>query len=161
MREVNHLPKSIPFGGGFRLNFKTMQIERLLFHEQPEKIAQEKFDCIWISFASRDVPSALKSPALQWLDWKLQGQISRFLLDEKNELTTVLPTMRKVPTPYLVLEKYRPTNWTVFAQNCEGLKASRVLYFCEESTHLGEMERAVRAHSFSHYPESIMLGSDS
>ena len=142
-----------------------MQIERVLFAEQPEKIAQERYDCIWIAFAPRDVPHAIGSSALQWLDWKLQGQLSRFLLDESNDSTTVVPTMRKIPSPYLVLERHPPTNWTSFARNCEGMKLSRVLYFCEEAAQVMkveiEMESAVRGNSFSHYPQSIMLGSDS
>lgn len=142
-----------------------MKVEKFVFAETPEKIVLERFDCIWISFEPREIPDVLRSSALQWLDWKLQGQISRFLLAEGNESTTVVPTMRKIPTPYLVLEKGSSTNWTVFARNCEGMKLSRVLYFCEQRTKVTEVktevENAVRENGFSRYPESIMLGSDS
>ena len=123
-----------------------MQIIKMAFQDRPEKILEEKFDCIWIAFSPQSRRGPLQSPALQWLDWKLRGQISRFLWDsqEKSKPLTFVPTMNKLPAPYLALHAEGKVDWDLFVRNCEGLKLSRLLYFCEDESKMSDVERQIK-----------------
>lgn len=138
-----------------------MQITKVDFNESPEKILEEKFDCIWISFGPESRKGPLQKPALQWLDWKLQGQISRFLMEseEKGRPVTFVPTMNKLPAPYLALHAEGKIDWSLFAKNCEGLQLSRLLYFCEDESKMPEVERQIKDHKFPTHPQVVALGS--
>lgn len=139
-----------------------MNFEKVSFASAPERIAAEKYDCIWIAFGPRPGPAPLQSKALQWLDWKLQGQISRFLLESGAGTgeVTFLPTMKKLSAPYLALHSDSKLNWEAFVKNCEGLKLRSVLYFFEDSTKLREVEQHFKQQKIQAYPESVALGSD-
>jgi hypothetical protein len=139
-----------------------MRVEKVSFAQTPEKITTSAYDCIWIAFESRANPAPLSSPALQWLDWKLRGQISRFLVDKAgDEQVTFLPTMRKLSVPFLALQPGGKVAWEQFQKNCEGLKLKNVLFFCEDPESMGELEKGIKGRSFESFPETVVLGSDS
>jgi len=139
-----------------------MQIERVRWDGQPERITRENFDCLWIAFGSRAEPSPPKGRVLQWVDWKLQGQLSRYLIDRKGggDGLTFIPTMKKISTPYLALQRCGAFDWETFRKSCEGLKIRRVLYFCEDDSMMAEVEKTFRAHEASESPQSVSLGSE-
>jgi hypothetical protein len=148
-----------------------MNIEHLRFADRPERITEERFDCIWIRLSPREAASPLESQALQWLDWKLLGQISRYLLKREADGTpakdgrvTFIPTMRRLPTPYLAIEGGLPLDADAIRKSCAGLGVRRLLYFCEESAKVAAIESslgAMKHGSGPTFPESIVLGSDS
>lgn len=102
------------------------------FAADPKHITEAPYDAIWICLKDRAAPAPLESRALQWLDWKLQGQISRLILDGKptDGEPVFVPTMRKVSAQFLVVtakpgaEKMRSA--------CTGLGLKRVLVFFED-----------------------------
>jgi len=137
-----------------------MELERIGFQDNPERITQEKYDCIWVLLEDRKTPSPLKSAALQCLDWKLQGQISRFLKEGGAEHTTFIPTMRKVSTPYLAIETSGKADMEGFLKNCEGLQLKQVLCFVESRDQISDVEKFFKKASREGFPQVVFLGSD-
>lgn len=146
---------------GSRVDFLLMTLEKLQYGAQPEKITQERYDCIWVALAPRKVPSPLESQALQWVDWKLQGQISRFLLSEKNALElTFVPTMKRLPSPYLALQGGSAVSWESVGSAARGLRLQRLLFFCEDPSSVPAVETLFRSHASEPILDSLILGSD-
>lgn len=139
-----------------------MNIEHVTFNDSPEKIVESRFDCIWIQLEAREAPRPLTSPSLQWLDWKLQGQISRVIVKPTSEsaVPTFIPTMKRIAVPYLAIVASGSHDWPDFLKSCRGLKLSRVLYFCEEPGRLLDAERELRQHASEGFPEAISFASD-
>lgn len=139
-----------------------MHIERISFSDEPEKITASTVDCLWVLLAGRETPSPLSSPALQWVDWKLHGIISRFLLREKKgePVATFVPTMRKLAFPFVALESLDHTDWKSFHRNCEGMKMKEVLLFCEDGARVSSLEKEFRRQSGVEFPQRIIFGSD-
>lgn len=94
------------------------------------------YPCVWVSFLGRDKPSPLEAPFLAWLDWELQGVLSRYLLGEgwNANTTTFVPTMHKLPFPYLALEPNRAPDWESAVRNCEGQGWKQVLLVTESKS---------------------------
>lgn len=137
-----------------------MDFERIAFGETPEKITQEKYDCIWVLLDERKKASPLKSAALQCLDWKLQGQISRILKDGGAKSTTFIPTMHKVSTPYIAIETSGEVDWESFSQNCIGQQWRQVLCFVESKEQVSDLEKRLKKSSQEGFPQMVFLGSD-
>jgi len=137
-----------------------MELERVVFQENPERIAQEPYDCIWVILEARKSPSPLKSAALQCLDWKLQGQLSRYLKEGGAEGTTFIPTMHKVSTPYLAVDSSGAPKWDAFSKNCQGQQWKQVLCFVESKELSGEIEKQMKKASRDGFPQTVFLGSD-
>jgi hypothetical protein len=137
-----------------------MKVERISYLDDPEKIATETFDCLWISFHGRELVRPLSSKALQWVDWRLQGVLSRFIVEEKflGGKITFVPTMHRLPTPYVALESV--PDWTLFQANCEGLKFKHVLYFCEDGKMVSRAEKELSGQKHFNFPETVTLGSE-
>ena len=136
-----------------------MTLAKATYAGEPERIVKERVDCIWITLSPRETPSPLRSQALQWIDWKLQGQISRYLLDQKTPglgTATFVPTMKRLPTPYIVLSDRLDAQ--ELARGCEGLKLKQVLVFCEDSSQVAELEKRL---SGANIPAEITVGTDS
>lgn len=139
-----------------------MVVERVSFGTSPEKITSASYDCVWIHLAPRKAPRPLKSPALQWLDWKLSGQITRVVATGKTAGgTTFLPTMKRLTVPYLAIQSVGKHDWDAFFKNCEGMKLKRVLLFCEDAEELEKLERELRSRKTEAFPEALALDGGS
>src|SRR4051812_22718185 len=115
----------------------AMTVEKVSYAGQPERVTEEQFDCVWVQLADRKKPSPISSQVIQWVDWRLQGRISRFLLKElEGKATTFLPTQSRLGTPLVALEAPGDLNWKTFSQNCQGMGMKKVLILCEEATQL-------------------------
>jgi hypothetical protein len=124
-----------------------------------QELSQPGYDGIWIELKRRKKPSPLAGRALQWLDWKLQGQLSRWLLEPKGDGETPLyvPTMRKLPAQYVVLVDKLET--ASLRSGCEGLGLKKVLVLCEESARASEIERELKKSVG--WPFEVSLAVDS
>ena len=94
---------------------------------------------------------------LQWLDWKLQGQLSRWILAAKadDHLPVFIPTMRKVPAQYVVL--VRRFDLRSLRQNCEGLGLKKILLVCEDPSRAVAVRKDIQGKS-GEWPQLIDLG---
>lgn len=139
-----------------------MVIQKVSFEESPETITKENYDCVWISFVGREETGPIENRALQWIDWKMQGSLSRFIVQNqfRNSQTTFIPTMRKLPVPYLALEPNGKPNWDEFLKNCEGLKLRNVLFFCENAQAVSGIEKELKALKAGDFPETVTFSSD-
>ncbi|MBY0371613.1 hypothetical protein K2X33_13075 [bacterium] len=138
-----------------------MHIDKASFERHPEKATDESYDCVWVRFSARKSPSPLKSEVLQWIDWKLQGSLSRFLLDKAPERTTFLPSRDRLGAPLVALEPVgAETDWEQFARNCEGLGLKKILLLCEETAEVSRVERSLKQVRLGGV-EQVVLGADS
>lgn len=138
-----------------------MKIEKVDFSGAPDRLTGDAYDCVWVRLAPREEPGPFSSPALQWLDWQMQGKLSELLASgEKRKETTFFPTMRKLPVPYVAVDQPGSADWQSFLKNCQGMQLKRVLYFCEESGRVGEFEKELKRFSSEKLPEVVAFGSD-
>jgi len=116
------------------------------------------FECLWVSLASRAVPSPISHMFLNWVDWKLAGVISRFILDDPktSSQTVFVPTMKKLPVPYVAIGSSQE-DWNRFLHSCEGLKVNRVLYLCENPMDRDSVVKALTKISRHKHPEHIAV----
>ena len=137
-----------------------MTIEKVSYAGAPERVTEEAFDCVWVQFEDRKKPTPPSSQVIQWVDWRLQGQISRFLLQDRGgKATTFVPTRQRIGAPIVALEPPGELNWKTFAQNCAGMGMKRILILCEDPAALSEIEKEVRRQSESGL-DTVVLGSD-
>jgi len=126
-----------------------------------DQLAAEKFDCLWVFVAERTKPGPLKGSLLQWIDWKMRGILSQFILQDKStKSTTFIPTMRRFPVPFLAIEREK-MDWEAFRNNCEGLRLKKLLFVCETENILGRLETEAKKHAFQLFPEEIKLTCES
>lgn len=139
----------------------AMQIERVSYAGTPERVTEESFDCVWVLLNPRKTPSPLASQVLQWVDWKMQGVLSRFVLEKKTgkSQTIFVPTMKRLGAPLVALESPGDTDWEAFAQNCKGMGLKQVLVLCEQGAEVPVIEKEIRRQSASGL-ERVVLGSD-
>ncbi len=136
-----------------------MTIEKVSYAGNPERVTDEAFDCVWVQFNPRKTPTPLVSPVLQWVDWRLQGSLSRFVLEGKGaKVTTFLPTQKRLGTPLVALEPPGELDWKGFSENCRGMGIKRVLILCEGAEDLAAVEKDLRKSDAG--LESVVLGSD-
>jgi len=136
-----------------------MNVERLSFADEPEKITSTPIDCLWVLLAEREAPRPLSSKALQWIDWRLHGMISRYLLRAPagDPQTTFVPTMKKLGFPMVAIEP-DSADWKSFQRNCEGMKLKDVLVFCEDESRIAAIEKELRKQSVSEFPQRVIFG---
>jgi hypothetical protein len=132
-------------------------MEVLDFTTDPKSIAQGAYDGIWVELKERRSPSPLEARTLQWLDWKLQGQLSRLLLDESrlSDEPMFVPTMRKLPAQYIVL--VRKVDLKRLRESCKGLGLKKVLLFCEEPSRQAALRKELDAKP-GEWPQSLDFG---
>jgi hypothetical protein len=130
------------------------------FADAPDEITRHAADCLWVVLAEREAPRPLAGQALQWVDWKLHGSISRHLLrgPGKDAVTTFVPTMKRVAFGYVALAPADGTDWKAFLRNCEGMRMKDVLVVCEDPQRLASVEKEFRKLSVSEYPQRVMFG---
>jgi hypothetical protein len=136
-----------------------MQIEKISYAGNPERITEEVFDCIWVCFLSRKSPSPLSSQVLQWMDWKMQGALSRYLLSEPFKKTTFIPTSKRLRSPLIALEPVGEMDWKSFATNCTGMKLGKVLVLAEGGLANLDGEKELRKVPLPEM-EQVVLGTD-
>src|SRR5690606_31200685 len=122
-------------------------------------IVGESFDCIWVAFRDRTKPSPSPSKAVQWLDWKLQGKLSRYLLDGTKGPVTFLPTMKRIPSKMVALS-HGDWDWHAFHRNCEGMKLDRILLFCEDPSAVTRHQQGLKELRNSSYPKQVKLATE-
>ena len=143
-----------------------MKLDRSSFAETPERILDATVDCIWVVLSERPKPSPFRSHALEWLDWKLGGRLSRTLFDEASRPGTqswYLPTMKRIKAPYVAMSMRREEAAAELAKTARGLNWQKVLLFFEDPLHAPDFERSLRGLSNYHdLPSSLCLtlGSD-
>jgi hypothetical protein len=120
-------------------------------------------DCFWVAFSDRRRPVPLKSGALQFVDWKLHGTLSDYILkgSSRQTMTTFVPTMGKLPFPYLALEPKGAPDWDQFIKNCEGQRWKHLTLFCEDVDLARDLQTQLFKKDFgSEYPERLTLAAD-
>ena len=137
-----------------------MNLEIRDYSADTKGILGDGFDCIWILLRPRSKASPLGSRALQWIDWKLQGQVSRFLIQtaEGKSAVTFFHVMRRLPVTYVAVESGHSCDYDAFRKNCEGLKASKVLLFAEDPSAVSTLHGELKALSCGKFPELTVLG---
>ena len=139
-----------------------MQFHVIPKNESPEnnpELLLSEYDCVWVSFLGQEKPEPLKNRLLQWLDWRLQGVISRYLLEESfsQEKTTFVPTLAKHKLNYLVLDPDRLTPADEFARQCTGLQAKKVLLVCENSEAADRLKKELTSKKLSEFSAEVYL----
>lgn len=138
-----------------------MHIETRDFTQDPLAATREGFDCVWVCLKARRHPQPLVARALQWIDWRLQGQISRYLLAGGSERVTFVPSLRKVASPYIALEgRGSKRDWEAFRRNCQGLGWKRILWFCENPEAAAGLEGELRSLKGQGWPETVVIGTE-
>jgi hypothetical protein len=138
-----------------------MQIEKVSYAGNPERVTDEAFDCVWVRFGERKEPSPILSQVLQWVDWRLQGQLSRFLLYNNSDKrrTTFVPTSNRLQSPLVALDPPGDVDWVTFTSNCSGMGFKRLLILCEQASDVPALEKELRRHIPTGV-EKVTLGSD-
>lgn len=137
-----------------------MHIDKASFERHPEKAVDESYDCIWVRFSPRQQQSPLQSEVLQWVDWKLQGELSRFVLAARPAQTTFVPTGQRLGSPLLALDPVgSDLNAEGFARNCSGLGLKKVLVLCEQTAEVARVEKALQQVQLKGV-EQLVLGAD-
>ncbi len=132
-------------------------MEVLDLSKDPQAVAHNGYDGIWVELKDRATPSPLMGRTLQWLDWKLQGQLSRSLLASKAEDKSPLfvPTMRKIPAQYVVL--IQKLDARRLRESCEGLGLKKILFICEERGRAAAVGRELSAKGGG-WPQVLDVG---
>lgn len=97
-----------------------MDLTHLSFDEDPKSVTEMAFDCLWVRFSGTET----LSPAMQWVDWKLGGQLARALGTTKR---TFIPSMRKILIPYVAVEPESQSSVEAFLDACGGMRFENVL----------------------------------
>jgi hypothetical protein len=102
----------------------------------------------------------VSSAVLQWLDWKLQGVLSRYILEGrvKKGPVTFIPSRQRLNSPIVAVEAADEVDWGSFSANCKGMRLKRVLVLCEEGTGVAALEKQLRRQSETGL-EHVVLGS--
>lgn len=103
----------------------------------------EGIQCLWVRLAPRSEPSPLGNRLLQWVDWKMQGALSRFLLEEKYKGggITFFATLKRLGVPFIVVDCSRSTDPAAVAKSCDGLKLDSVLVVEEDGSQAQELKK--------------------
>jgi len=127
--------------------------------QDPQNLAQSGYDGIWVELKDRPSPSPLEGKTLQWLDWKLQGQLSRWILEAKREADApvFVPTMRKLPAQYVVL--VRKADPKKLKESCDGLGLKKVLLICEDPDRSATLGKEFQAKG-GKWPQLADLGRE-
>lgn len=140
-----------------------MKIAKLDLTTNPESITSLPYDCLWVALAARKNPTPLQPLALQWIDWKLCGAISRYLVERRYEtpVVTFLPTMKRLAASYVVLDSQPGQDWEGFLKTSEGLQLKEVLYLCEDESQIAKFSKSLSHQRASVFPVQVTLGQSS
>lgn len=128
--------------------------------KDPSQILSMKADCLWIWLQPRKEAKPLASRALRYLDWYLQGMLSRLVIDfEKAPKKTLFyPTQSRIEIPWLAIETGEKVDWDRISENCEGMSFDKVFFYCENSDQLDHLDREAKK---TMKKTTLILGADS
>jgi hypothetical protein len=143
------------------VNFPSMQVVKQSFADCPEQVVFEPFDLVWIRCHGMQADAPFTSHALQWIDWNLQGQITRWWHQKPSaRMSTFIPTFQKTGSPMIALDVTGELSVPAMVEACRGLNAKQVLVLCRDAAEVGAVEKEVRHHKTAGFPERIVVGSD-
>ncbi len=99
-----------------------MDIAHVSLDQDPKSVTEMPYDCLWV----RHADGQTLSPAMQWVDWKLGGQLARALTQAKR---TFIPSMRKLSIPFVAVEPETLGSVDAFLDTCGGMKFENVLIY--------------------------------
>ncbi len=126
------------------------------------KLGSERFDCIWVLVGEEARHDPLERPVLQWLDWKMKGQIARLLKDASvtGDRPIFIPTLMRLPTEYVALEIGDDMDAPYFLRNCVGMKFQEVVCLTADSKRTKQIERQIQQMPQGEFPEKVWFGVD-
>lgn len=135
-----------------------MNFEGIDFRQDPEEVCKKPFDCIWIWFKTRRNPTPLENPLLQWIDWRMQGVLSQYVMDSgaTRDKTTFFPSMNKIASSYVALEPSQ-ARWEHILRNCEGLKFHHVLFITEDEARGEQIRQHLTKHKQHDFPQVVSV----
>ena len=115
-------------------------------------------ECIWVVLPStREKARPLSHPMLQSVDWKMQGVISRHLLDPQFRTTTYVATCGRLPSRFLVLTHRDHFSAAQFFNQCEGLRVKSVTLLFENAADRPFLESALKPFQSKDCPEKVFI----
>jgi hypothetical protein len=139
-----------------------MKIERTKLTPESWLTQVAETDCFWVSFKSREAARAIESPTFQFIDWRLQGLVSKFLMQNlsKTQTTTFVPVKTTLPFSFLALEPSSTPDWPRLEKNCEGQQWRNVFLFFEDVDAIAGAEKELKRAELGKFPALIHLASD-
>ena len=134
-----------------------MELERADHQTPSEFLIEQRFDAIFAVMSEKARP--FENPAIEALDWKTGGTLTSLRLKQQLDPVndTVLATMSRVPTPYIIVQRADALDLKRFIKNCEGMKLKTVLFVAEGGLTLDQAEKKLRGEKVA-YPEKIVFG---
>jgi len=130
-----------------------MVVDHVDLEVLPSSLTQEPYDCVWLLLSQKKRDKVFNSKALQYIDWKMRGFVSHFVLGERRE-TTFVPTIGKMATPWLAMT-VGEWSWDYFFSSCQGMKFKKVFCLLEDSS--GSFEKKAEAFVSEAYPEHLLF----
>lgn len=117
--------------------------------------------CIWVRLAQRNAPGPLQNDFLQWVDWKMQGALSRFLTEERYRSggVTFLATMKRLGVAFIALDCAKATDPQAIAKSCEGLKLETLL-LVEEDTSQADGLKKMFSKTKADFPKKVWIATE-
>lgn len=125
----------------------------------PKRVIEAPYDCLWIVLKDRRKPFPLEGEPLQWVDWKLRGQISRLLVDGhlKQKGVTYLPTFGKVPTPLIAIDTHGADLASSIESTAKGMKLKNLLCYFEDEAAFSEGGKDLKRLEGLEFPSHLVL----
>jgi len=121
-----------------------MDVDRIALATAREAVVAGDADCLWIRIADR---RSVPHPLVEWVDWRLQGQIGRTLElgPVPGNGITYLPTLGRIALRYVVLDESSALSADAIAATCGALALRHVLLVPEPGSaerHAAALARA-------------------
>ena len=94
-----------------------------------DTILDHGYDCAWILTGEKSNDFRNKVTAL--LDWKLRGQVTNVAMGKQKKVT-VIPSMGKIPIPFVVIDPSSEPDWATIRETCEGVQWKNLLLVLED-----------------------------
>lgn len=115
-----------------------MKFSTTAFELDPQSIAEADYNCLWLDFYGYDLTSGILHPALQVIDWKLRGEISRCLAigigsgasGTAGEFPVFIPSQGRLKASFVALWLYDAVLPDSLKRCTQGQQWKSLLYFC-------------------------------
>lgn len=114
-----------------------------------EDIAFLTENCIWMMLPKES------SDFFTQLDWKMCGGMSRAVKKMGDETHVILPTLKRVPSEYVILEKKFDPDF--FVKTCEGMKLRAVAMVCESESDKKTLQTKLKSLPKSSHLQTVVL----
>ncbi len=110
---------------------KIERVEHLPTFPQPKG----QWDAVWVLLSERKSPRPLESEVLRDLDWRLQGVLSRYLINfaEGDTGLTYVPIEARVGIRFLVIDSGRNLSRKSLDSVSRGINAKKILVWAEDA----------------------------